>query len=393
MNQLSLWQEKEEQQESQIINPEILAAKMGIKPGQIYILDSGKGTPHRVAIGDCRDEWLLKRLFVGKKAVIFLSDGPYGAGKERDGITNDNLKGKKLDAFTLECWKAGRPHITNNASGYIWGYDEDLWRLWYLGGLKDSEKITFKNMIVWDKRTIGGGSASLIGNECIRSYPPAGGERCLFFVLGAQEISNNADNYWEGWEPIRSYLHGEIEKLKQQTGMSLEAIGGYLGISGRAVGHWISKSQWSFVPEGHYLKLQELSNTAFKDSFGSLKDDYEILKTSYRELKKQFNKTRYYFDNSEPMTDVWFFPIVQNKNRFGFPTPKHPGLSRRIVTASSPKGSITYSPFLGSGTDIIACELESRICYGVEVKPKWAALSIRRWEITTGRKAILEVER
>ena len=31
-------------------------------------------------------------------------------------------------------------------------------------------------------------------------------ERCLFFMLGEQGFNTNADNYWDGWEPIRAIL-------------------------------------------------------------------------------------------------------------------------------------------------------------------------------------------
>ena len=41
----------------------------------------------------------------------------------------------------------------------------------------------------------------------IRCYT-MGTERCLFFMLGEQGFSTNADNYWDGWEPIRGYLTG-----------------------------------------------------------------------------------------------------------------------------------------------------------------------------------------
>jgi hypothetical protein len=59
-------------------------------------------------------------------------------GKENDGVMNDNLYGGKLDAFLMECWRACRPALKANASAYIWGNAESLWRLWYRGGLADS---------------------------------------------------------------------------------------------------------------------------------------------------------------------------------------------------------------------------------------------------------------
>jgi hypothetical protein len=62
-------------------------------------------------------------------------------GKENDGVQNDNLYAEKLDAFQMEWWKAVRPHVEDNGSAYIWGNAPDLWRLWYVGGLNDSERL------------------------------------------------------------------------------------------------------------------------------------------------------------------------------------------------------------------------------------------------------------
>lgn len=45
-------------------------------------------------------------------------------------------------------------------------------------------------------------------------------------MMGVQGFNNNADSYFEGWEPIRAYLAGEAEKvglngakLKEITGV------------------------------------------------------------------------------------------------------------------------------------------------------------------------------
>ena len=46
-----------------------------------------------------------------------------------------------------------------------------------------------------------------------------------------------------------------------------------------------------------------------------------------------------------------------------------------------------YEPFLGSGTTLIACEDTGRICYGVELDPKYIDIIIKRWENHTGKKA------
>ena len=43
--------------------------------------------------------------------------------------------------------------------------------------------------------------------------------------------------------------------------------------------------------------------------------------------------------------------------------------------------------FLGSGSTLIACEKLDRICYGMELDPKYCDVIIKRWEQWTGEKA------
>ena len=45
--------------------------------------------------------------------------------------------------------------------------------------------------------------------------------------------------------------------------------------------------------------------------------------------------------------------------------------------------------FLGSGSTLIACEQTDRICYGMEIEPKYCDVIIARWEKLTGNKATL----
>ena len=72
------------------------------------------------------------------------------------------------------------------------------------------------------------------------------------------------------------------------------------------------------------------------------------------------------------------------------PTMKPVGLVEYLIKNSSKQEDIILDPFLGSGTTIIACEKQSRICYGFELEPKYCDVIIKRWENFTGKKAKLE---
>lgn len=46
-----------------------------------------------------------------------------------------------------------------------------------------------------------------------------------------------------------------------------------------------------------------------------------------------------------------------------------------------------YDPFVGSGTSLIAAEMENRACYAMELEPQYVDVSVKRWEDFTGKKA------
>jgi DNA modification methylase len=51
------------------------------------------------------------------------------------------------------------------------------------------------------------------------------------------------------------------------------------------------------------------------------------------------------------------------------------------------RGELILDPFMGSGTATIAAEKVGRRCYGLEIDPLYADLTIRRWQNYGGDKA------
>jgi hypothetical protein len=50
-------------------------------------------------------------------------------------------------------------------------------------------------------------------------------------------------------------------------------------------------------------------------------------------------------------------------------------------------GDICYEPFSGSGTQIIAAERTGRICYAMEMEPRYCDVARARWEAFSGESA------
>lgn len=70
------------------------------------------------------------------------------------------------------------------------------------------------------------------------------------------------------------------------------------------------------------------------------------------------------------------------------PTTKPIELIEKAIINSSKQDDIVLDLFLGSGSTLIACGKTGRICYGMELDPKYVDVSIQRWEDYTGNKAI-----
>jgi DNA modification methylase len=63
---------------------------------------------------------------------------------------------------------------------------------------------------------------------------------------------------------------------------------------------------------------------------------------------------------------------------------------RRPILNHLRRGEPVYDPFLGSGTTLAAAELTERVCYGIELDPKYADVVVARWQTLTNKKATLD---
>lgn len=95
-------------------------------------------------------------------------------------------------------------------------------------------------------------------------------------------------------------------------------------------------------------------------------------------------------------TNIWDYPSAVSFGRSGdegnvlanHPTPKPVALLADAVLDCSQRGDIILDPFLGSGTTVIAAEKTGRVCYGMEIDPKYVDVIVRRWQMFSGQKAV-----
>ena len=339
--------------------PEVPKSKLG----DIWIC--GK---HRVMCGDSTSIDAVEKLMDGQKADMVFTDPPYGMKKEKDGVLNDNLNFNDLLEFNRQWVPVSILATKDNGSWYCWGIDEPLMDMYshIIKPMIASNQATFRNLITWDK-----GNGQGQNSELTRSYAVAD-EKCLFIMLGVQGFDNNSDNYFEGFEVIRSYLVQE----KERSGLTNEQI---RQVTSTAHTHYWSKSQWLFPTKEHYETIQRLSNG-------------DCFKKQYDEIKKQYYSTRAYFNNThDNFNNVWHFDRHQRSgNEGGHATPKPIPLCERGVLSSSRKDEIVLDVFGGSGSTLIACEQLNRKCYMMELDPKYCDVIVKRWQDFTGKDAILE---
>lgn len=86
-------------------------------------------------------------------------------------------------------------------------------------------------------------------------------------------------------------------------------------------------------------------------------------------------------------SDVWRF--ARERGTYVHPTQKPVALVERALRNSSKARDLVVDPFLGSGTTLIAAERLGRTCYGMELDPAYAQVTIDRWEAYSGGKATL----
>jgi DNA modification methylase len=93
---------------------------------------------------------------------------------------------------------------------------------------------------------------------------------------------------------------------------------------------------------------------------------------------------------------VWSSPSPKfimggsDEDKYDHPTQKPIELMRRPILNHLRRGELVFDPFLGSGTTLAAAELTERVCYGVELDPKYVDVTCQRWAKLTSKQPTLD---
>jgi DNA modification methylase len=103
-----------------------------------------------------------------------------------------------------------------------------------------------------------------------------------------------------------------------------------------------------------------------------------------------------WFGKAGENSTIWACPSPKfimggsDEEKFDHPTQKPVELMRRPLLNHTKRGESVYEPFLGSGTTLAAAEITERVCYGIELDPKYVDVVVKRWQGLTGGKATLD---
>lgn len=94
---------------------------------------------------------------------------------------------------------------------------------------------------------------------------------------------------------------------------------------------------------------------------------------------KKDGKHNWYGDQKQ--TAVFEFDGIKNSKEdgFGHPSSKPVPLLAYLIKLSTQTNGLVLDGFLGSASTLIACEQTGRVCYGVEIEPKFVDVAVERF--------------
>ncbi len=114
----------------------------------------------------------------------------------------------------------------------------------------------------------------------------------------------------------------------------------------------------------------------------NIQQDLELFYVGRNDKRAYFNKK-----NQKGITNYW--EIGTNKTQLDNHLACYPvALPIKGILLMTQINDIVIDPFLGSGSTLIACEKTDRICYGMEIDPKYIDVIIERWEKYTEKKVV-----
>lgn len=138
---------------------------------------------------------------------------------------------------------------------------------------------------------------------------------------------------------------------------------------GGELGMMMMMMKESGLPIRHVLMWYK-NQPAF--SLGRLDYDYQ-----HEPIMLTWTKAHNFYGKGSQKTSVWKYDRTRQNNLH--PTMKPIALIENALLNNSDYHQIVADMFLGSGSTLIACEKTERICYGMEIDPKYCDVIVARY--------------
>ncbi|MFC2302070.1 MAG: site-specific DNA-methyltransferase [Selenomonas artemidis] len=291
---------------------------------------------HRLICGSATDTATVDRLMDGRKAQLVHTDPPYGVSYKTqsgrfDMIANDDKTHDDLMAeLLIPAFKNYVRSTVDDAAFYIWHASStrrDFEDAMIAAGLLE------KQYIIWVK------NAPVLGHA---DYQWAH-EPCFYAEKAGQQAR---------WCGDRSQRTTWNVVLREADGMATTLSGGVVLMDGTGGKLYLTDK----VPKGKKVRHVRLSKGRSICLYQESRD-----------------------------TTVW---EVARESKTVHPTQKPVELPIRAITNSTEPGDLVLDFFGGSGSTLIGAEMTGRICYTVELDPRYVDAIIRRYIEISGKQTV-----
>lgn len=225
---------------------------------------------------------------------------------------------------------------------------------------KEYASFCFTSPPYSDMRDYGGGDLSV---DKIASFLTI--DNCGFYAinLGLQRKDNAINRYWD------TYIQIAEDRGLKLTAWNIWSKRGMGGSIANMSAMFPIEHEWIFVFGGN---KENVNRTKKNKTAG--------LPTGISNRQKDGTTKRVKPKNVQEygvMGSVYEGVYATGEKEHPAVYPIH--LPVEYIRACTQKNDIVYDPFLGSGTNVVACEQTDRICYGIELDPKYVDVIRKRY--------------
>ncbi len=306
--------------------------------------------------GDCEE--FMKDL-PDKSFDLIIVDPPYYETKgEFDFIW------KSFDDYLsdVEIWANELKRISkDSASLFWWGNSK---KIAYTQIILD-KYFNLENSMIWEKKdSIQYQYYSADLARCFNTH----NERVLYYscekgITGREFVEAE---YIAPRNPFSLYLQSEFKRAgvtnKDIAKLFPSKTGGLTG----CVSNWLNGNNVITLEQYQTIK-DHLNGDYLRKEYDELRKEYDELRKEYDELRKEYDELRRPFNNTAKLTEVLSFSQQSSETRKNnHPTQKALKLTESLVNVTAKHKGKAYIPFVGSGTEVIACLNAGMEVYGSE---------------------------